>query len=157
MTALGIALLTIGAIVIIVETHVPTLGMLGGPGVVALAAGTVLAVSGLGGGLWLGLVAAAVLTISATAVLGLIVKHGTAVNGRRIRGGAEGMIGHVGVVRSWSDTAGRVFVDGTLWRAQHSWLDETEEELHEGDHIVVERLSGLTLAVRKAEEWEQVA
>jgi len=26
--------------------------------------------------------------------------------------------------------------------------------LHEGDQVVVERVSGLTLCVRKAEEWE---
>ncbi|HWF55670.1 MAG TPA: NfeD family protein [Solirubrobacteraceae bacterium] len=156
MTALGIALLTLGAIVIIVETHVPSLGMLGGPGVVALAAGSVLAVSGLGGGLLLGVITALVLTISATVALGLVLRRGVAVRGRRIKTGAEGLIGRTGVVRTWSDTAGRVQVDGALWRAHHSWLDESDEELHEGDHVVVERLTGLTLAVRKAEEWEQV-
>jgi membrane protein implicated in regulation of membrane protease activity len=47
-----------------------------------------------------------------------------------------------------------VFVDGALWRARRSWSDEPDEELHKGDHVVVERLSGLTLAVRKAEDWE---
>jgi membrane protein implicated in regulation of membrane protease activity len=26
--------------------------------------------------------------------------------------------------------------------------------LHDGDRVVVERVSGLTLGVRKAEEWE---
>ena len=30
----------------------------------------------------------------------------------------------------------------------------TTAELHEGDPIVVERLDGLTLAVRRAEDWE---
>jgi membrane-bound ClpP family serine protease len=84
MTALGITLLMIGALTIVVETHVPSLGMLGGPGVVALAAGTVLAVSGLGGGLVLGILAATVLTISATAVLALLVRHGSAVKVRQI-------------------------------------------------------------------------
>lgn len=156
MTALGIALLTVGAIVIIVETHVPSLGMLGGPGVVALAAGSVLAVSGLGGGLVLGVITALVLTISATVALGFVLRRGAAVRGRRIRAGAEGLIGRTGVVRSWSEEAGRVFVDGALWRAHHSWLGESDEELREGDQIVVERLTGLTLAVRKAEEWELV-
>jgi len=31
-----------------------------------------------------------------------------------------------------------------------------EGELHEGDRVVVERVDGLTLCVRKAEEWELV-
>jgi membrane-bound serine protease (ClpP class) len=154
MTALGIALLTVGAIVIIVETHLPALGMLGGPGVIALAAGAVLTVSGLGGGLLLGAITALMLTLGTVAALALTLKHGAAVRGRRIRTGAEGLIGRVGVVRSWGDPAGRVFVDGALWRARRSWGDDPEQDLREGDHVVVERLSGLTLAVRKAEDWE---
>jgi hypothetical protein len=86
MTALGIALLSIGTITIIVGTYVPSLGMLGGPGVVALAAGSVLAVRGLGGGLMLGILTAAVLTITATAVLGLLVKHGSSPDPSATRG-----------------------------------------------------------------------
>jgi membrane-bound serine protease (ClpP class) len=142
--------------VIIVETHLPALGMLGGPGVIAVAAGAVLTVSGLGGGLVLGVITAVLLTIIAATGLALTLKHGARVRGRRIRTGAEGIIGHVGVVRSWGEPAGRVFVDGALWRARHSWAEDPEEDLREGDHVVVERLSGLTLAVRKAEDWELV-
>jgi membrane-bound serine protease (ClpP class) len=154
MTALGIALLTVGAIVIVVETHLPTLGVLGGPGAIALAVGAVLTVSGAGGGLALGAIVAVLLTMSAVGVLTLTLRHGAAARRRRVRTGSEGLIGRVGVVRSWGEAAGRVFVDGALWRARRSWSDEPDEELHKGDHVVVERLSGLTLAVRKAEDWE---
>ncbi len=156
MTALGIALLTVGAVVIIVETHLPALGLLGGPGVIAVAVGAVLTVSGFGGGIALGVVTALLLSIAAVTVLALTLKHGGQVRGRRIRTGAEGLIGHVGVVRSWGEPAGRVFVDGALWRARHSWPDDPEEALCEGDRVVVERLNGLTLGVRKAEDWELV-
>jgi membrane protein implicated in regulation of membrane protease activity len=58
------------------------------------------------------------------------------------------------VVRNWNGGGGQVFVDGALWRGRRSWADE-EGELHEGDSVVVERVSGLTLAVRKAEDWEE--
>jgi membrane protein implicated in regulation of membrane protease activity len=67
------------------------------------------------------------------------------------------LIGHVGVVRSWSEPTGKVLVDGALWHARRSWCPEDELEpgsLHEGDSIVVERLNGLTLGVRRAEDWE---
>jgi membrane-bound ClpP family serine protease len=157
MTALGVALMVIGAIVVIVEAHVPSLGMLGGPGVIALGVGTVLAISGLGGGVALGLVAALLLVTSSIAVLALSVRKGLAVRGRRVRVGPEGLLGHIGVVQSWSDTTGKVTVDGALWRARRSWPDEDddgERELHAGDQIVVERLSGLTLGIRRAEDWE---
>ena len=32
---------------------------------------------------------------------------------------------------------------------------DDEDRLDAGDAVVVERVSGLTLAVRKAEEWEE--
>jgi membrane-bound ClpP family serine protease len=157
MTALGVALMVIGAIVVTVEAHVPTLGMLGGPGVIALAVGAVLAVSGLGGGIALGLVTALVVVAVSAGVLAVSLRKGLAVRGRRIKAGPEGLIGHVGVVQSWADSGGKVLVDGGLWRARRSWPDDEDPdqlELHAGDPVVVERLSGLTLGIRRAEEWE---
>jgi membrane-bound serine protease (ClpP class) len=152
MTAIGIALLVVGATTVIVEAHVPSLGILGGPGVVALAAGAALAVAGLGGGLVLGIVAAVVLAAVGAAVVGLSVTKGAAVRKRYVRGA---MMGHLGVVRRWEAAKGTVLVDGALWHACRSWPDS--EPLREGDQVVVERVSGLTLAVRKAEDWELVA
>jgi membrane protein implicated in regulation of membrane protease activity len=46
-----------------------------------------------------------------------------------------------------------VFVDGSLWRAEPGPLQDAGE-LREGDRVVVERVNGLTLCVRKAEAWE---
>jgi membrane-bound ClpP family serine protease len=156
MTALGVSLLVIGAIVVVVEAHVPTLGALGGPGVVALAAGSVLAVSGLGGGIVVGVLSALVLVAISVGVLTVSLRKGIAARRRRISAGPEGLIGHVGVVRSWSEPTGKVLVDGALWQARRSpgVEDEGPYDLHTGDPIVVERLSGLTLAVRPAEDWE---
>jgi membrane protein implicated in regulation of membrane protease activity len=56
------------------------------------------------------------------------------------------MIGHVGTMRR-GDCA---FVDGALWEAH----PDNGEVLEEGDKVVVEGVTGLTLSVRKAEEWE---
>lgn len=156
MTALGVSLLVIGAIVVVVEAHYPSLGMLGGPGVIALAGGAVLAIAGLGGGVVLGLLTALVLATIAGGTLALSVRKGAAVQRRRIRTGPEGLIGHVGVVRSWSEHAGSVLVDGALWRARRAHNDDPRGELHEGDPVIVERLNGLTLTVRPAEDWELV-
>jgi membrane-bound ClpP family serine protease len=159
MTALGVSLLFVGAILILVEAHVPTLGVLGGPGVVALGAGAVLAVLGLGGGVILGVVAALLLAGAAGGVMAVTVGKGAAVRRRRVRAGPEGLIGCLGVVRSWDRTSGSVLVDGALWRARRSALDDTDsgeppDELHPGDEVVVDHLDGLTVRVRRAEEWE---
>lgn len=152
MTALGIALLVVGAVVVTVEAQVPSLGMLGGPGVIALAIGAILAVGGLGGGLALGIVAAVLLTAIGVGVVGLSVRKGAAVRWHRVR---TELIGRQGVVRRWDAPDGTVLVDGALWTARPS-LPESEP-LEAGDRIVVERITGLTLCVRKAEDWELVA
>jgi membrane-bound serine protease (ClpP class) len=158
MTALGVSLVFVGALLILLEAHVPTLGVLGGPGVIALAAGAVLAVMGLGGGVILGVVSALLLAGAAGGVLAVTVGKGVAVRQRRVRAGPESLIGHMGVVRSWDSVSGCVQVDGALWRARRSVLldDPDSDELHPGDTVVVDHLEGLTVGVRRAEEWELI-
>jgi membrane-bound ClpP family serine protease len=157
MTALGVSLLMIGAIVILIEAHVPSLGILGGPGVIALGVGALLAVSGLGGGIALGLATALALVLVSATALALTLRKGIAVRRRAVRAGPERLIGHMGVVRNWAEPTGSVLVDGALWRARRSVsVHDEQPELHEGDPIVVDCLDGLTLAVRPAEDWEMV-
>jgi len=156
MTAIGITLLLVGAILVAVEAHVPRLGVLGGPGVIALAAGALLAVGGLGGGLAVGLATALGLAAVGAGILAVTLRKGIAVGRQRVRAGPEGLVGQLGVVRRWDEPRGKVLVDGCLWQARRSWGDEQEIELNEGDPVVVERLDGLTLAVRRAEEWELI-
>jgi membrane protein implicated in regulation of membrane protease activity len=126
--------------------------------VVALGVGAVLAVLGLGGGVLLGVVAALLLAGAAGSVMVLTVGKGVAVRRRSIRAGPESLIGHLGVVRSWDDpTTGCVLVDGALWQARRSVLDDDDpEDLHAGDTVVVDHLDGLTVRVRRAEEWEVI-
>jgi membrane-bound ClpP family serine protease len=158
MTSLGLALLVIGAVVAVAEAHYPTQGIAGGAGVLVMAVGAVLAITGLGAGVLLALLAGGALASLGAAGVVLSVQKGGAVRHRRVRTGAEGIIGHMGTVRNWADTSGSVSVDGAVWRARRSpAVDEDEDvvpELHTGDRIVVEHLNGLTLSVRPAEEWE---
>lgn len=142
---------------VLIEAHVPTMGALGGPGVAALAVGAVLAMLGLGGDVVLAVVAALLVGGVGAGVMALTVGKGMAVRRRRIRAGPESLIGHVGVVRSWTGAVGCVQVDGALWRARRSMLeDEDREGLRAGDEVVVDHLDGLTVAVRRAEEWELI-
>jgi membrane-bound ClpP family serine protease len=153
MVEAGVALLLVGAALLVVEAHVPA-GVIGVAGGLAMAGGAALAIAGAGGGLAAVLAAA----IAAGAVAGLwlaiAVRKVFATRKLRASSGREALSGHMGVVRGWANDGGQVFVDGALWRARRSWADE-EGELVEGDSVVVERVSGLTLAVRRAEDWEQ--
>jgi len=152
MVILGIVLVLAGAGLLVAEAHLPTYGLLGVAGVAALVAGGAIAVDGSGGGLALVLTVAVVLALIAGTALAVAARGVARVSRRRARTGAEALVGHVGVVRNELEPVGQVFVDGALWRAQPCFEDS--EELHEGDAIVVERVRGLTLAVRRAEEWE---
>src|SRR5579875_1104098 len=156
MTTLGLVLLVLGAVVAVTEAHYPTHGVAGGAGVAVMAAGAVLAISGLGAGLLVGLLVGAALAGAGAALVTLTVTRGLAVRRRRVSTGVEGIVGHVGVVRDWADGSGRIALDGALWRARPSPTCEEDEvlKLHSGDPVVVERVEGLTLSVRPAEGWE---
>ena len=147
------ALVLVGAALLVAEAHVPG-GVLGAAGGVALAGGAALALAGAGGGV--AVVIGVVLGTMAITGLWLALAARKALDARRLRSasGREALAGRCGVVRRWQNGDGQVFVDGALWRARPSWPD-SEEQLTAGDAVVVERVSGLTLAVRRAEEWEE--
>ena len=143
----------VGAALLVAEAHVPG-GALGTVGAVALAGGMALTISGAGAGLALVLVAVAAALAVAGAWVAVAAGKSLAVRRLRAASGSETLSGRTGVVRNWNGDGGQVFVDGALWRARRSW-PEDGEELDAGDAVVVERVSGLTLGVRRAEDWEE--
>jgi membrane-bound ClpP family serine protease len=152
MLGLGIGLMVAGTALLILEAHVASYGALGAAGLVAMVAGAALAIDAAGGGLLLVVAVAVTLGLVGGALLLAAVRRVAAVARGRARTGAEALVGRVGVVRAAPAPLGQVFVDGALWRARP--ILEEGEELEAGDQVVVERVNGLTLAVRRAEEWE---
>ena len=138
---------------LVAEAHVPG-GVLGALGGIALATGAALAIAGAGGGV--AVVLATVLAGGAVTALwlGLVTRKALATRRMRASSGREALSGRLGVVRNWERDRGLVLVDGALWQARPSF-GEDAAELGAGDSVVVERVSGLTLAVRPAEEWEE--
>lgn len=151
----GVLLVVAGAALLLAEAHVPSTGVLGIAGVAAAAVGAGLVLSAAGGGI---VVAAALAGTTAVAGMTLLVwalPAAAATRHRRVRTGREALVGQVGVVQGAPLAQGRhVFVDGALWRAQQRDDDRADEQLKDGDRVVVEAVSGLTLWVRRAEEWE---
>jgi membrane-bound serine protease (ClpP class) len=152
MVEIGVALLLVGVALLVAEAHVPG-GILGVAGGVALATGAAVAIAGAGAAA--AVVVAAVLAALATTAAWLLVATRKSLAARRLRAasGREALSGRTGVVRSWNGEGGQVFVDGALWRARNDWPDDPER-ISPGDAVVVERVSGLTLGVRRAEKWE---
>ena len=153
MTALGIMLLVVGAALVVIEAHVPG-GAFGLGGGLALVAGAIVVIGALGGGAALAVPIGVGLAAAAGGWTLLAAGKATAARRGRVQVGAEALPGRVGVVQRWSEPVGQVFVAGALWRARQSVTEADEDALRAGDQVVVERVSGLTLCVRRAEEWE---
>lgn len=182
MTALGIMLLVLGAVLVVAEAHLPS-GALGAAGGVALMIGGIVAIAALGGGAALAVPVGTILGVVAVGWTMLAMRVAASTRHRRVLAGGEALCGRIGVVRGWSGAAGQVFVEGALWRARQQPAElyaysspatnrdhdrdpdidrdpdrdpDRNDSLHEGDQIVVERITGLTLSVRRAEEWELI-
>jgi membrane-bound ClpP family serine protease len=153
MVEIGVVLAVVGVTLLVAEAHVPG-GVLGVTGAVTLAVGAALALGGAGGGA--GVIVGVVLGTLIASGLWLAIVTRKALATRRLRSasGRDALSGRRGVVRRWDNGNGQVFVDGARGRARPSWPD-SEEALNPGDSVVVEGVSGLTLAVRRAEEWEE--
>jgi membrane-bound serine protease (ClpP class) len=151
MTALAVALMVTGALLLVAEAHLASYGLLGIAGVLALGAGGLLAISEAGGSVVLGLAIFLPIAVGLIALMVVAGRKSLALRRRRPKSGAEALVGRVGVVRHVPSPVGDVLVEGELWRARKSWMDD---ELCEGEHVVIEEVHGLTLGVRRAEEWE---
>lgn len=154
MVTLIIAAFVLGAGLVVAEAHLPTHGVLGVLGVGALIAGIALAAVESLAILVLSLLVGAVVAAAAFGLVIVAARKAWIASRRRVDCGAEGLVGHVGVVRRSLDPLGHVAVDGELWRARRSWAEADEPPPGEGEAVVVDRVDGLTLSVRRAEVWE---
>ena len=63
--------------------------------------------------------------------------------GAKKQGGADGMLGEIGIVKETLNPHGRVLVHGELWKAK------CEGKIMEGEHVIVESVEGLKVRVKK--------
>jgi membrane-bound ClpP family serine protease len=156
MSTFGIVLMLLGAALAAAGAHVPSHGALGSAAAVGVAAGIALVVAGAGVATAVALIvglAAGMVAAGYAWIAWIVVRKGLAASRHRVRSGSEGLVGRVGAVRAAPAPVGQVFLDGALWRAR-VWAADADAALERGDPIVVERVDGLTLTVRRAEEWE---
>ncbi|MDP9227991.1 MAG: serine protease [Actinomycetota bacterium] len=152
MSTFGIVLLLVGAALAVAEAHVPTHGS---ASVAAIGAGLVLVLVVAGAGVRLVLALAVGLAAGAVGEgsLWIVLRKALTARGMAVRRAAEGLVGRVDEVRAVPAPLGKVFLDGAIWRAR-MWAGDEEGEVRRRDPIVVDRVDGLALTVRYAEEWE---
>jgi len=144
VTAAGVILLLLAVGLLVAETQVPSGGVLGGAGIVALVAGTLLLYDTNSEVFDVSVPAA----VAAGVVLGgftlFAATKGMAARGLRPRAGLDEFVGELGVVRAPLDPLGQVFVAGALWRARSA---DPEVPVPAGEWVEVEGVDGLTLTV----------
>jgi membrane-bound serine protease (ClpP class) len=145
----GVALIIFAFVLFGLEIFVPSGGILGVGGVVALVLGGLILTSGnppeFQVSRWL--------LIGLAAAMGAMVLF-VLVNIMRIRMmpaqmGMESLVGREAVTRSTLDPEGFVFFDGERWSAESE-----EGTIEQGERVVVTEVHGLKLKVRKQQHLE---
>ncbi|MGF1544304.1 MAG: NfeD family protein [Parvularculaceae bacterium] len=138
---LGVALMLLGALLILLEAYTPTFGLSGLVGL-AMFAGGLFGIFPEGYD-----VSPAVITALVATAGGFLALVLFAVVGSRSRGpmiGSEAIRKREGVVDDWDGREGWVIVEGERWRAR------SDKPLQRGDKIRVVEVDGLVLVVKQA-------
>ncbi|HZC75673.1 MAG TPA: nodulation protein NfeD [Gaiellaceae bacterium] len=137
----GLALVVLGIVLLIVDLHAPTHGVLTVGGLISLAFGLALLFQNEPAGYrvntWL--IVGVGSAIAAFWVFAL--SKAFAVRGKPVETGVQTMIGQRAEVRG----PGLVFVDGALWQAHAA----DHSDLVPGEEVEVEAIEGLQLTVRR--------
>jgi membrane-bound serine protease (ClpP class) len=156
ITVAGIVLLVLGVGLIIAESQLPTHGIVGAGGVVALALAGLLLFNTNTDALEVSVPAVITVALLFGGFLAFATKKALEARRRPVLSGREEMIGATGEVRTPLDPVGQVFVGGALWRAtlpEDAAEPESEvTRLGRGARVRVESVEGLTLRVRPVEE-----
>jgi len=135
----GLILIALAIIFFVAEIKVASYGILSIGGLVSLTLGSIMLFEDVGVSLRLMLPTIVLVGGFFVTVAGLAFRAFTS----RPKGGAEGMLGEVGLVKEALDPEGLVFIHGEYWRA------EADEPIGPGEKVTVVGVEGLVLRVKK--------
>ncbi len=139
----GLLLILLGIGLFIAEAKVQSYGILGIGGIISMFIGSLMLIKSPDPSMKpaLSLIIAVVAGVGAIALLLIYLIAKTLP--RKPLTGAEGMIGERGIARTPIKPKGKVFVHGELWDAI------SDEEIEEGEEVVVIGYEGMILKVKK--------
>jgi membrane-bound serine protease (ClpP class) len=146
----GLALIVLGAGLMIAEAFTPGVGVLGLGGLVAFVAGSIFLFDPGDIGFEFGVAWPTIAAATATSAAFFFLVLGFAMKARHrpVVTGVEEMIGAGGHVLDWSGNAGRIRTHGEVWQARRA---ADTGPLAPGAPVRVVRLDGLTAIVEPAE------
>jgi len=140
----GVALLILGAGLIVLEIFMPAFGSLGIGGLVAFVIGSIILFDNPSQGLHMALPLIVGISIAGALMVATITWLAARARGRPVATGAEAMIGELVEVVSLSRNECVVRYGGELWNAHASFA------LHVGQQARIVKVSGLTLWIEPA-------
>ena len=136
----GLILIILAIIFFIAEVKVASYGILSIGGLISLTLGSIMLFEDVGVSLKLMLPTILLVGGFFVVVAGLAFK---AIHSRP-KGGTDGLLGEIGIVKELIEPEGLIFVHGEYWRAI------SEERLEPGEKVEVTNVEGLMLNVKKA-------
>ena len=141
----GLFLILFAMLLFIVDIKVQSHGLLAVGGIVSLVLGSLVLLSGDGGAMRVSLSVIVTVVIATVLFFGFVVGAGFRALRRKPLTGREGLVGERGVaLTELGPHEGRIFVHGEYWVA------EADERIEKGAPVVVDRIDGMRLRVRKA-------
>ena len=140
----GLLLIALAIIFFIAEVKVPSYGILSIGGLVSLTLGSIMMFEDVRVSLKLMMPTVLLVGGFFVAVATLAFRAYRA----KPKGGTDGLMGEVGLVRERIDPEGLIFVHGEYWRAKAG------ERLEPGEKVEVEGVDGLVLKVKRATNQE---
>ena len=141
----GLFLILFAMLLFVVDIKVQSHGLLAVGGIVSLVLGSLVLLSGDGGAMRVSLSVIVTVVIATVLFFGFVVGAGFRALRRKPVTGREGLVGERGVaLTELGPREGRIFVHGEYWVA------EADERIEKGAPVVVDRVDGMRLRVRKA-------
>ena len=139
----GLLLVLLGALFFIAEIGVMSYGLLSLAGLISMFLGSTMLIDSQDPAMQISKD-----ILYPTLGLAIVFSIGTLIFSTRTRnlkkqGGADGMLGEIGIVKETLNPYGRVLVHGELWEA------ECEGKIMEGEHVIVDSVEGLKVRVKK--------
>ena len=140
----GVALIILGILLFVAEIFTPGVGLLSLGGIVAMFLGSIILFDSSLPMMRVSMSLIWTFTLTTAGMVIFLLNAVMRVHRKRALGGQEGLIGEKGDVQVtiFPDKEGKVMIQGGLWNAT------ADEEIKEGEKIIVDSVDGLLLKVR---------
>ena len=139
----GLLLVLLGALFFIAEIGVMSYGLLSLAGVISMFLGSTMLIDSEDPAVQISKdILYPTLGLAIVFSIGILI-FATRTRNLKKQGGADGMLGEIGIVKETLNPNGSVLVHGELWKA------ECEGKIMEGEHVIVESVVGLKVRVKK--------